>query len=108
MAVDSEGDVYVTDWGNHQVQVYGPDTAFVATLFGDAQDPSPWTQTYIEANPDIIKARRRVNMEPEWRFRRPVAVNIDAEDRIFVLESMRHRIQIYNKEKNYEEHPINL
>ncbi len=108
VAVDSEGDVYVTDWGNHRVQIYGPDTAFVTTLVGDAQEPSPWTQTYIDANPDIIKARRRANMEPEWRFRRPVAVNVDAEDRIFVLESMRHRIQIYNKEKNYEEHPINL
>ena len=108
VAVDSEGDVYVTDWGNHRVQIYGPDTAFVTTLVGDAQEPSPWTQTYIDANPDIIKARRRANMEPEWRFRRPVAVNIDDQDRIFILESMRHRIQIYNKEKNYEEHPINL
>ena len=38
---------------------------------------------------DMVKARRRVNLEPEWRFRRPVAVNVDAHDRIFVLESAR-------------------
>ncbi len=108
VAVDSEGDVYVTDWGNHRLQVYGPDGRFVATLVGDAQQPSPWTQTYIDANPDIIKARRRVNLEPEWRFRRPVAVQIDDQDRIFVLEAARHRIQIYDKVKDYEEHPLNL
>jgi len=108
VAVDSEGDVYVTDWGNHRVQVYGPDGTFVTTLVGDAQQPSPWTQTYIDANPDIVKARRRTNLEPEWRFRRPVAVKIDPQDRIFILESGNHRIQVYNKEKEYEEHALNL
>jgi len=81
VAVDSEGDVYVTDWGNHRVQVYAPDGTFITTLVGDAQEPSPWTQTYIDANPDIIKARRRTNLEPEWRFRRPVAVKIDSQNR---------------------------
>ena len=108
VAVDSEGDIYVTDWGNHRVQVYASDGRFIATLVGDAQDPSPWTQTYIDANPDIIKARRRVNLEPEWRFRRPVAVKVDKQDRIFVLEAARHRIQVYDKVKDYEEHPLNL
>jgi len=108
VAVDSEGDVYVTDWGNHRVQVYGPDGQFVTTLVGDAQQPSPWTQTYIDANPDIVKARRRADMEPEWRFRRPVAVNVDENDSIFVLETARHRLQIYDKVKDYEEHSLNL
>ena len=108
VAVDSEGDVYVTDWGNHRLQVYAPDGRFIATLVGDAQQPSPWTQTYIDANPDIVKARRRVDLEPEWRFRRPVAVREDENDRIFVLESNRHRIQVYDKVKDYEEHPLNL
>ena len=108
VAVDSEGDVYVTDWGNHRLQVYAPDGRFIATLVGDAQQPSPWTQTYIDANPDIVKARRRVNLEPEWRFRRPVAVRVDENDRIFVLEANRHRVQVYDKVKDYEEHPLNL
>ena len=108
VAVDSEGDVYVTDWGNHRVQIYDASGRFITTLVGDAQEPSPWTQTYIDANPEIIKARRRANMEPEWRFRRPVAVNVDANFRIIVLESARHRLQIYNKLKDYEEHSLNL
>ena len=108
VAVDSEGDVYVTDWGNHRVQIYDASGRFITTLVGDAQEPSPWTQTYIDANPEIIKARHRANMEPEWRFRRPVAVNVDANFRIIVLESARHRLQIYNKLKDYEEHSLNL
>ncbi len=108
VAVDSEGDVYVADWGSHQVQIYAPDGRFIASLVGDAQQPSPWTQTYIDANPDIIKARRRVDLEPEWRFRRPVAVKVDANDSIYVLEAARHRLQVYDKVKDYEEHPLNL
>jgi DNA-binding beta-propeller fold protein YncE len=108
VAVDSDGDVYVTDWASHLLQVYAPDGTFITSLFGDAQVPSPWTQTYLEANPEIIKQRRRVNLEPEWRFRRPVAVNVDADDQIYVLESVRHRFQIYQKEKDYEEAAINL
>jgi DNA-binding beta-propeller fold protein YncE len=108
VAVDSDGDVYVTDWGNHRLQIYAADGQFITTLVGDAQEPSPWTQNYINANPDILKARRRADMEPEWRFRRPVAVNVDENDRIIVLESMRHRMQIYDKLKDYEEHPLNL
>ena len=108
VAVDSEGDVYVTDWGNHRVQIYDAEGRFITTLVGDAQEPSSWTQTYINANPEMIKARRRADMEPEWRFHRPVAVNVDADDRIIVLESARHRLQIYNKLKDYEEHSLNL
>ena len=108
VAVDSDGDVYVTDWGNHRVQIYRADGQYITALVGDAQRPSPWAQTYIDANPDIIKARRRTDLEPEWRFRRPVAVNVDADDRIIVLESYHHRLQIYNKLKNYEEPSMNL
>ena len=108
VAVDSDGDVYVTDWGNHRVQIYDSKGIYVTALVGDAQEPSDWAQTYINANPDIIKARRRANLEPEWRFRRPVAVNVDSDNRIIVLESYRHRLQIYNKVRGYEEHSINL
>jgi DNA-binding beta-propeller fold protein YncE len=108
VAVDSEGDVYVTDWHNHQLQIFAPDGRFIASLVGDAQQLSPWADEYIKPNLDTLKARRRVNLEPEWRFHRPVAVNVDAEDRIFVLESSRSRIQVYDKVKDFEEAPLNL
>ena len=108
VAVDADGDVYVTDWDSHRLQIFGPDGTFITSLVGDAQQISPWAQTYIEANPDILKARRRVNLEPEWRFRRPVAVNVDAAGRIFVLEATRHRLQVYNKLKDFEDASLNL
>ncbi len=108
VAVDPDGDVYVTDWGNHRVQIYASDGKYVTALVGDAQEPSLWTQNYIDANPDILKARRRVDLRAEWRFRRPVAVNVDSTGRIMILESYRHRLQIYNKLKDYEEHSLNL
>lgn len=108
VAVDSDGDVYMTDLGNHRVQIYDADGRYITALVGDAQEPSPWHQTYLAGNPEHLKARRRADMEPEWRFRRPVAVNVDAKNRIVVLESARHRLQIYNKIKDYEEHSLNL
>lgn len=108
VAVDADGDVYVTDWEAHRVQIYAADGTFITSLVGDAQVPSPWAQTYLEANPEIIKQRRRVDLEPEWRFRRPVAVNVDAAGQIFVLESVRHRFQVYQKETEYEEAALNL
>ena len=108
VAVDSDGDVYVADWGNHQVKIYEPDGKFIAALVGDAETPSPWVQDYIDANPDVAKARRRTNMEVEWRFNRPIAVNLDASDRIYVAEAVRHRIQVYSKERDYAEAAINL
>ena len=108
VAVDSEGDVYVTDWGNERVQVYAPDGAFITTLVGDAQEPSPWAQDWLEASPAVVKARRRVNLEPEWRFGRPIAVRVDEQDRIVVLESWRGRIQVYDKDKDYEDFPLSL
>jgi hypothetical protein len=63
---------------------------------------------YINAAPEKVKARRRVNLEPEWRFRRPVAVNVDVNDRIIILDSLRDRLQVYDKVKDYAEHDLNL
>jgi DNA-binding beta-propeller fold protein YncE len=108
VAVDSEGDVYVTDWSSDRLQVYAPDGDFITTLVGDAQEPSPWALEYINAAPEKVKARRRVNLEPEWRFRRPVAVNVDVNDRIIILDSLRDRLQVYDKVKDYAEHDLNL
>ena len=108
VAVDSDGDVYVADWGNHQVKIYESEGKFLATLVGDAETPSPWAQEYIDANPDVEKARRRTNMEVEWRFNRPIAVNVSEDGKIYVVEAVRHRIQVYTKEVEYIEAALNL
>ena len=108
VAVDNEGDVYVVDWGNHQLNIYAPDGAFLTTLIGDAQNLSKWGQAAMDANPDYVKARLRADLTLEWRFNRPVAVNVDDEGRIMVIECTRGRIQIYVKEHNFVDAPMNL
>ena len=108
VAVDNEGDVYVVDWGNHRLNIYAPDGAFVTAFTGDAQTLSKWSQAVVDANPDYRKARLRADVSPEWRFGRPVAVNVDDEGRIMVLEAQRGRIQIYVKERNFVDAPMNL
>ena len=110
VAVDPEGDVYVTDWANHRVCIFDSEGAHVATLIGEAQVLSKWGQMSIDANPDMKKARRRVkSLEPEWRFAFPTAVEFDPETyRIIVADGQRQRLQIYVKDRNYLDPQANL
>ena len=108
--VDADGDVYVTDWGNHKLRIYRPDGDLITSLIGDAQWLSKWGQQSIDANPDMAKMRRRVkSLEPEWRFYYPTAVAFDAErDLIIVADCQRGRLQIYKKDRNYAVPQANL
>ena len=110
VAVDPDGDVYVCDWGNDRVQVFAPDGRFIASLVGDAQQLAKGHQEQVDANPDIIKARRRAyTLEPEWRFAMPTGVTFDASNyRVIVADTQRSRIQIYNKVNDYMEPQFNL
>ena len=110
VAVDPDGDVYVCDWGNDRVQVFASDGRFIASFIGDAQQLAKGHQQQVDANPDVIKARRRAyTLEPEWRFALPTGVTFDVESsRLIVADSQRSRVQIYNKVKNYMEPQFNL
>ena len=111
VAVDGDGDVYVADWGNKRVQIYAPDGEFIATLWGDATDFSPWAQTVVDANPDVRKAWRRADPEQlamQGRFNRPVNVVIADGSRLMVVDSNRFRVQVYDKLHDYAEPQLNL
>lgn len=108
VAVDSDGDIYVTDWNADTLNVYAPeDGRFITALTGNARVVSPWAERLIASNPDMIKARRIADLTEEWGFRRPISVNIGPNNRIYVLEEYRHRIQVYDKPKDYTEHELN-
>ena len=110
VAVDAQGNLYVADWGNERVQIFGPGGQFLVNLRGDSV-PSKWAQDYFDANPDEAKARSTSDLEPDVKhlggerreesakieklFWGPTAVKLDAQGRIYIVDSLRHRIQIY-------------
>ena len=110
VAVDPDGDVYVCDWANDRVQVYAPDGKYMTSFIGDAQELSKWGKTVVDSNPDAVKRHREVQTkDPQWRFSMPTGVNFDAEkSRLIVSDNQRHRLQIYDKVKDYVEPQRNL
>ncbi len=113
VATDGEGNIYVADWGNERVQVFRPDGSFLAKVRGES-GMSKWAEDYFDANREEYEERQKADMEPtldllphdysreesatiEKLFWGPTAVKIDAEGRMFVVDSCRHRIQVYQK-----------
>jgi len=97
VAVDQEGVIYVADWLNNRLQVFGPDGSFITSRNGDATI-SKWAKEKLDANPEMWQERERAyGLEREKLFWGPTAVTVDDEDRIFVCESARNRIQVYRR-----------
>ena len=112
VAVDGEGYIYVADWGNERVQVLDPEGGFQLLLRGEAT-VSKWAQAYFDANPEEAAERERSDLTPqlpphlntpyhissqtEPYFWGPVAVSLDHEGRLYVVETNRHRFQVYQK-----------
>jgi len=96
VAVDTDGNIYVADWGNERVSIFEPDGYPLTALLGDA-DLSKWGAEYIAASEDILRGRAEADLSPEKRFWGPTGVVIDSAGQLLVVESCRHRIQIYNR-----------
>ncbi len=97
VAVDRDGDFYVTDWGNNRVQAFTPEGRYITAFTGDAT-LSKWGKVYLDSSPDMIHQRALVrDFEIERRFSNPIALEVDEEQRIIVVDSNRHRLQIYQK-----------
>ncbi len=98
VAVDSDGLVYVTDWGNDRVVVFDAAGSVVARLTGDA-GMSKWGEERLSSNPESMLEQRAAapSLEPEKRFVQPTAVEIDQAGHIFIVDSARHRLQVYQK-----------
>ncbi len=112
VAVDGQDNLYVADWGNERVQVLDQQGNMLAQFRGDSV-PSKWAEEYFAANPSEYHARLNSNLEPDVRpvgeRRReesanvekllwgPTAVKVDGQGRIFIVDSCRHRLQVYQK-----------
>ena len=97
IAVDSDGDVYVVDWHNHRVQIFDPSGRFLAKLTGDAT-MSTWGEQLLAANPVMQEQRRTAkDLSLEKLFFGPRGIAVDGQNRIFVVDTGRGRLQIYRK-----------
>jgi sugar lactone lactonase YvrE len=110
VAVDAGGDIYVCDWANDRVQVFNESGEYVLQMGGSAVELSKWQKRYIQGNPDVYKARRRVStLDPETGFALPTGVEFDKRtNRLFVVDSQRWRIQIFDKLDDYAEPQFNI
>ncbi len=98
VAVDRAGLVYVADWGNDRLQVFGDDGEFIAKMTGDGTI-SKWGKEKLDANGEMWNEREIAQgLEREKDLWGPIAVEVDDQDRIFVVESARSRIQVYQKQ----------
>ena len=109
-----EGYIYVADWGNERVQLLAPDGAFLQSLRGEAT-VSKWAQEFLDVNPDESTTRDQSNLVPdlpshlstpylistqtEPYFWGPASVTLDADGRLYVTESSRHRVQVYQQNR---------
>jgi len=95
LGIDKEGNLFVADWGNDRVAVFNSLGFPVTTLIGD-HTHSLWGDKFLAANQDLVDARKiMADGTPEKRFWGPTAVEVDSEGRIIVVDSCRHRLQVY-------------
>jgi DNA-binding beta-propeller fold protein YncE len=94
VAVDDDGNVYVADWIGNTVQVYQPDGSHRARLIGDCT-PGKWAIDQLLTVPEVMEERSHCDMTPEKRFWGPIAIEFSLDGRMLILDSCRHRIQVY-------------
>lgn len=112
VAVDKEGYMYVADWGNELVKVLNKNGTLIQTLRGEATI-SKWAADFLSVNVEEAKYREKSDLEPklnhliedahdlsahvEKLFWAPISIQIDDSNRVYVTESNRHRLQIYER-----------
>ena len=113
VAVDKKGRIYVCDWGNERLQVLDSDGHFLQLSLGES-GISPWAQNFLNVNVEEGEARAKSNLEKsdieyfdasdrnevsahiEKYFWSPMSVVVGPDNRVYVTESNRHRIQVFS------------
>ena len=97
VAVDMHGDIYVVDRGNQRVLVFNHRGMFIESFRGDATMTERGVQKLL-TNPDALRLRDNVvNLDKEKRFYNPTSVKVDDQGRVYIVDTGRFRIQIYQK-----------
>ena len=113
VVVDSNGNIIVADWGNERIQILNPDGSFKMFLQGEAT-LSKWALEWLNVNIDEYDARKKsdlyikqlpphlrtpyhVGSQTEHLFYGPVSVKLDSEERLYITEHSRARVQVYEQ-----------
>ena len=110
VAVDSEGNLYIADWGNQIFQVFDENNEFLYMNRGEA-DLNQWALEYFESQQDEKRARssyvpvfetdtedvREISARIEPYFWDPCSIMVDGDGRVYILETCRHRFQIFER-----------
>ena len=107
------GKVFVCDWGNERVQVFDQEGNFLELTLGES-DLSPWAENFLTVNVEEGKARLKSNLDKtnipfadptdrhevsshiEKFFWSPMSISIGPDGLLYVTESNRHRIQVFD------------
>ena len=108
--MDSDGDIYVADWGNHRISIFDSEGTPLTNLMGDAQVMSEVGPAEHRCQPRHDEGLSSgENLEPLWRFCFPTAVDFNPKtDEIIVADSQRNRLQVYKKVRDYVDFQANL
>ena len=98
VCVDKDGDIYVADWLNNRVQVLTPEGRFITEFVGDG-GLSKYGVDRLQHAEDFSRQRNTLrDMSQERLFWGPIMVKFDDDrNRLIVVDSNRHRFQIYQK-----------
>ena len=111
--IDKSGTTYIADCGNERVKVIDPKGNMVQNLRGEAT-VSKWAGEFLTSNVEENEARLSANMEIELNFLddndphsesahiekyfwSPVSIKLDEMNRVYITETNRHRIQVYQQ-----------
>lgn len=107
------GKIFVCDWGNERVQVFDQEGNFLELTLGES-DLSPWAENFLTVNVEEGEARLKSNLDKmnipfadptdrhevsshiEKYFWSPMSVSIGPDGLLYVTESNRHRIQVFD------------
>ena len=99
VAVDKDGEIYVADWNNDRLQVFDRNGNYLTQTSGEGTLSKWGTNKLDGGNPEMWEERRIAQgLDREKNFWGPIAVEVDDDGRIFVVESARSRIQIFRKQ----------
>ncbi len=115
IAVDGQGMVFVSDTGNHRVQVFDRDGRFLRAFGSKGSGPRQFSSPAgIAARDGILYVADRGNSRVQvltadgiylsqivWKkkkdeMERPVAVAVDLQNRIYVLDEDRNNVRVFS------------